>query len=344
MLKKLFYVFLISLLPVIGVIAYGWHVMEQQMQATLPLAQERTVQVRSGTSFNQLTRLLQQEGLVGNVDLVRLYARLNPQITAIKAGEYRLQPDESLLQLLDRMNRGDVVRHYFTLIEGHTFDDMRLALSLDDRITQTLDDINDDALMEMLGSPDLAPEGMFLAETYQFQRDDTDVDMLRRAHRDLQTFLEQQWESRDESLPYESPYEALIMASIIEKETGVPEERAKIAGVFVRRLEVGMRLQTDPTVIYGMGDSYEGRIRRADLQQPTPYNTYTISGLPPTPISLVGREAIVAALNPERGDWLYFVAKGDGSHQFSRTLQEHNAAVRQYQLNRRSDYRSSPGG
>jgi len=344
MLRKLFYVLLISLLPIFGAIVYGWHLMEEQMQASLPLNEERTLQVRSGTSFNQLIRQLQQEGLVGNTELVRLYARLNPEITAIRAGEYRLQPGQSLLQLLDRMGRGDVVRHHFTLVEGHTYKDVLLALSADDRITQTLDEISDEALMESLGSPDVAPEGMFLAETYQFQRNDRDIDLLRRAHRDLMTFLEQQWEARDESLPYASPYEALIMASIIEKETGVPEERAKIAGVFVRRLEIGMRLQTDPTVIYGMGDAYEGRIRRADLQRPTPYNTYTINGLPPTPISLVGREAIVAAFNPEPGNWLYFVAKGDGTHQFSRTLQEHNAAVRQYQLNRRSDYRSSPGG
>jgi UPF0755 protein len=171
----------------------------------------------------------------------------------------------------------------------------------------------------------------------------SDLQLLRRAHDLLRQFLHQAWEERAQGLPYGSPYEALIMASIIEKETGVPEERGKIAGVFVRRLQRGMRLQSDPTVIYGMGERYAGRITRADLRRPTPWNTYLIDGLPPTPIALVGREAIRAALHPAEGEALYFVAKGDGTHRFSNTLEQHNRAVRQYQLQRRADYRSSPG-
>jgi UPF0755 protein len=183
---------------------------------------------------------------------------------------------------------------------------------------------------------------MFLADTYQFHRGMSDVDLLKRAHALLQTELDTAWRERAKELPYKSAYEALIMASIVEKETALSSERPTIAGVFVQRLQKGMKLQTDPTVIYGMGDRYKGNIRRADLRRPTPYNTYTNAGLPPTPIAMVGREAIRAALHPDQSKWLYFVAKGDGSHQFSATLEAHNRAVKQYQLKRRSDYRSSP--
>jgi UPF0755 protein len=170
----------------------------------------------------------------------------------------------------------------------------------------------------------------------------SDLDLLKQAHARLEQVLAEEWAQRAEGLPYREPYDALIMASMIEKETGVPEERGEIAGVFVRRLRIGMRLQTDPTVIYGMGERYNGRITRADLREPTAYNTYTIDGMPPTPIALVGREAINAALNPVDGRSLYFVARGDGSHVFSSTLEQHNRAVREYQIKRRADYRSSP--
>lgn len=344
MLKKLSLLLLGLLIAMAGVAWMGWQMMERQMHAPLPISEPQTLNVRSGMSFNQLMNELDAKGWLVQRDLLRLHARLYPEITAIRAGEYRVEPGQTLQTLLERINRGEVIPHYFTLVEGHTFRQLLNALLADERIENTLEGLDEAQILALLGIEHQAAEGLFLAETYQFNRGARDIDLLRRAHGKLDAFLQQHWQERDEALPYRSAYEALIMASIIEKETGVAEERPRIAGVFVRRLNIGMRLQTDPTVIYGMGDSYQGRIRRADLQRHTPWNTYTINGLPPTPIANVGREAIVAAFNPLEGNELYFVARGDGTHHFSRTLQEHNQAVRRYQLNRRADYRSSPGG
>lgn len=196
--------------------------------------------------------------------------------------------------------------------------------------------------MRELGQANVHPEGRFFPDTYNFVRGQSDLDILRQANQRLQQVLAEEWAERADDLPYKNSDEALIMASIIEKETGVAHEREEISGVFNRRLKIGMLLQTDPTVIYGMGDNYTGKITRADLRRPTPYNTYVIAGLPPTPIAMVGREAIYAALHPKAGKSLYFVARGDGSHVFSNTLAEHNKAVREYQIKRRADYRSSP--
>ncbi|NQD79460.1 endolytic transglycosylase MltG, partial [Pseudomonas sp. CrR14] len=228
------------------------------------------------------------------------------------------------------------------LVEGWSFRQVRAALARQDKLELTLSKLSDDEIMAKLGQPGLNPEGRFFPDTYRYVRGMSDLDLLKQAHKRLQVVLDEEWANRSESLPYKNPYEALIMASMIEKETGVPEERGEIAGVFVRRLAIGMRLQTDPTVIFGLGERYQGRITRAHLREPTPYNTYTIDGMPPTPIALVGREAIHAALHPVAGKALYFVARGDGSHVFSETLDAHNRAVREYQLKRRADYRSSP--
>lgn len=343
MLKKLIFVFV--LLLAVGLTA-AWYVFDQhekQLHEPLPINEMVLINLEQGTSFQQLMRRFEANGWLKRADFMRLYTRLYPDITAIRAGEYAILPGRSLIEVIQQMNEGDVVAHHFTLIEGNTFKQVMSALQQDDRIVSTLADKTEAEVMEIIaGDSDLAAEGLFLAETYQFNRGATDEDILRRAYRDLKRFLEEQWQAKVDGLPYSSSYEALIMASIIERETGVPHERSQIAGVFVRRLNIGMRLQTDPTVIYGMGDRYEGRITRADLQRPTPWNTYTIDGLPPTPIAMVGREAIIAALSPEDGKELYFVARGDGTHHFSRTLREHNNAVNRYQRNRRSDYRSSP--
>jgi UPF0755 protein len=196
--------------------------------------------------------------------------------------------------------------------------------------------------MDKLGHSGVFPEGRFFPDTYRFVRGMSDADLLKKAYDRLDEVLAKEWNQRSADVPYKDPYQALIMASLVEKETGVPQERRQIAGVFVRRMEMGMLLQTDPTVIYGLGDRYNGKLTRAHLKEPTPYNTYMIAGLPPTPIAMVGREAIHAALNPANGNSLYFVARGDGSHVFSDDLDAHNNAVREFQINRRADYRSSP--
>jgi len=312
------------------------------LQQQLRLDAEYFVEVPAGATPGGVLNRLEAEGVLDNAFWLRLYWRFNLREQALHSGEYRIVPGSTALDLLSLWRRGEVVQYSLTLVEGWNFRQLRTALQRETRLDQLLAELSDEQLMERLGLPGLNPEGRFFPDTYRFVRGMSDLDLLRQAHARLEQVLAEEWATRAEGLPYKEPYEALIMASMIEKETGVPEERGEIAGVFIRRLRIGMRLQTDPTVIYGMGERYNGRITRADLREPTPYNTYTIDGMPPTPIALVGREAINAALNPADGSSLYFVARGDGSHVFSNTLEQHNRAVREYQLKRRADYRSSP--
>lgn len=342
MLKKLILFCLLLAVLLMAATWTGFQQLQRTLDAALPLQEEMVLNIEPGTWYRRFAVQLEQEGLIDNHLWLRLEAYLNPSVTAIKAGEYNIGPDLTLRDLLDKVVAGDTISYTFTLIEGSTYTQLKASLLSNDRLKHELNAMSEEQLLHAIGSDAEATEGLFLAETYHFQRGMSDLQLLKRAHDDLEQALETAWNSRADGLPYESPYEALIMASIIEKETAVPSERNQIAGVFVRRLKRGMRLQTDPTVIYGMGDRYQGNITRADLRRSTPWNTYVINGLPPTPISLVGREAIMAALNPASGKALYFVAKGDGSHHFSRSLQEHNRAVRRYQLKRRADYRSSP--
>ncbi|MEJ2384101.1 MAG: endolytic transglycosylase MltG, partial [Xanthomonadales bacterium] len=256
----------------------------------------------------------------------RLLLRLEPAV--LQAGEYRLEASMTPRDVIRRLGSGDVIHYRFTVVEGWTFRQLRQALAADTELAHELPS-PDDGDWDFRGLfPELDhPEGWFLPETYLFTRGDSDRDLLLRANRAMQDALATAWEGRDTGLPLETPYELLILASIIEKETAVPQERGQIAGVFVRRLRKGMRLQTDPTVIYGLGETFDGDIRRRDLRTDTPYNTYTRHGLPPTPIALPGRAALEAAAHPEPGDTLYFVADGSGGHTFSRTLEEHQAAV-----------------
>jgi len=256
--------------------------------------------------------------------------RLEPP--AIKTGEYQLDPGITPRELLQLLSSGAVVQYRFTLVEGWTFRQLLQALANDDVLKNTLERVTnetgDETVAAVISSLDVDhPEGWFFPETYQYTRGDSDADILDRAHTAMEKELGSAWESRKDDLPLNSPYELLILASIIEKETGKEEERGQIAGVFIRRLQKGMRLQTDPTVIYGMGDSFDGNIRRHDLKSDTPYNTYTRSGLPPTPIAMPGRASLLAAARPAAGDVLYFVADGTGGHTFSATLQEHQQAV-----------------
>lgn len=308
--------------------------------ATVP--QEITYDLQRGTSFLGMLHQLEQLGVIESVWKLRLYARFNDEVHDIKSGEYRLMPGESYDDLLQKFSQGNVIQRQVTLVEGHRLSDYLLVLASSDELQHELGEKSYGDIAELLGIKGANPEGWFFPDTYSFTKGTSDLDILKRSYQRMQSVLEEEWQSKSENLPIKSPYEALILASIVEKETGAPEERGQIAGVFTRRLEKGMRLQTDPTVIYGMGDAYKGNIRRSDLNRMTPYNTYRIQGLPPTPIANPGREAIHASLNPEAGNTLYFVAKGDGRHYFSANLSEHNKAVRQYQLKRSENYRSSP--
>jgi UPF0755 protein len=308
----------------------------------LNLTQEQLLDVPAGSSPTGVLNRLQTEGVIKDAFWLRLYWRFNLAEQSLHSGEYRMTPGMDAKSLLTLWQKGDVVQYSLTLVEGWNFRQVRAALGKQAKLEQTLANLSDSELMARLGHPDVFPEGRFFPDTYRYVRGMTDVELLKQAYNRLDEVLKEEWEKRASEAPYSNPYQALIMASLVEKETGVPQERGQIAGVFVRRLQQGMLLQTDPTVIYGLGERYTGKLTRAFLKEATPYNTYVISGLPPTPISMVGREAIHAAMNPVAGSSLYFVARGDGSHVFSNDLDAHNAAVKEYQLKRRADYRSSP--
>jgi UPF0755 protein len=312
------------------------------LQQALNLTQEKLLDVPAGSSPTGVLNRLQADGVIKDAFWLRLYWRFNLQGQSLHSGEYRMVPGMNAESLLDLWQKGEVVQYSVTLVEGWTFRQVRAALARQVKLEQTASELSDTELMAKLGHPDVFPEGRFFPDTYRYVRGMTDVELLKQAYNRLDEVLQEEWEKRAADVPYTDAYQALIMASLVEKETGVPQERGQIAGVFVRRLQQGMLLQTDPTVIYGLGDRYNGKITRALLKEPTPYNTYVISGLPPTPISMVGREAIHAAMHPVAGNSLYFVARGDGSHVFSADLDAHNAAVKEFQLKRRADYRSSP--
>ncbi len=299
----------------------------------LPIEQPVVVAFDSGSSIHALGKQLQQQGLLDHPRLFRLWTRTQDIDTRLKAGEYELQPGDTLASLLDKMLRGEVKQYSITLVEGWNFKQMMQAINAHPQIRHTLEGLSGEAIMQQLGlSSDeqpLHPEGQFLPDTYYINRNTADRELLLRAHQALQQSLQHYWQNRQPDLPLKTPYEALILASIVEKETAVAEERPLIAGVFINRLRKRMRLQTDPTVIYGMGDSYRGDIRFRDLRKDTPYNTYTRSGLPPTPIAMPGREAIAAATQPAKTDYLYFVASSDksGRHIFSTSLAQHEKMV-----------------
>ncbi|MCP1726864.1 UPF0755 protein [Natronospira proteinivora] len=312
---------------------YVWQQWYNLENDTLDLNEPYLVEIERGSSLMGLMRELEDEGIIDDARPVRVWSRLSDRGRRIQAGEYRLTPDMTIPELVNRLERGEVVLHRFTLVEGWTFRQLREALARHEAVKHTIGELDDHAVMATLGSEALHPEGWFLPETYRFSRGTTDLEILGRAHQAMQETLEAVWADRDGGLPYDTVYEALILASIIERETGVAGERRKVAGVFTRRLREGMRLQTDPTVIYGVEDeNFDGRLRYRHLRTDTPYNTYTRHGLTPTPIAMPGRASLEAAVQPIEGDHLYFVSRNDGSHHFSSTLAEHNRAVRKYQL------------
>jgi len=292
--------------------------------------------VEPGANLNRVAKDLARAGVLASPKALVLYARWHGRADAIKAGEYRIEAGTTPLTLLDQLIAGRVVQYALTLVEGWTFKQMMAAVEADDRLEHTLTGLDREEIMSRLGLDGVHPEGRFFSDTYFFPRGTRDVDFLRRANSAMNDYLQSAWAERDEGLPLKSAEEALILASIVEKETGVAEERPRIAGVFIERLRKGMRLETDPTVIYGLGDAFDGNLRRRDLRNDTPYNTYVRNGLPPTPIAMPSAAAIRAVLHPEVDGALYFVAKGDGSHHFSATYEEHRRAVNRYQRHRRS--------
>ena len=291
-----------------------------------------TFEIPPGTPFARISERLAEEGIIAHPTLLRLYARLTGKAGSVHAGEYAIEPGTTLAELLDQFIRGDVLLYSFTIVEGWNQWELLRALHDHPHIDAQMSAEDWPAFLGELGADTGHPEGLFLPETYHFPRNASDRTVLKQAYQLMQDVLAEEWPERDPETPVATPYEALILASIVEKETARPDERNRIAGVFTRRLEKRMRLQTDPTVIYGIGPDFNGNITRRDLRTDTPYNTYTRGGLPPTPIAMPGRDAIRAALHPAPGRELYFVATGlgDGSHKFSETKDEHDAAVAEY--------------
>ncbi|QQU68129.1 endolytic transglycosylase MltG [Pseudomonas fluorescens] len=342
MIRKLVLLLQISLVSAALLVGFSAWKLDSALKQPLKLPQEQLLDVPAGATPTGTFNRLEADGVLDDAFWLRLYWRFNLEGQPLHSGEYRMSPGLTAEGLIGLWQRGEVVQYSLTLVEGWNFRQVRTALAKHEKIVQTLAGLTDSEVMDKLGHPGVFPEGRFFPDTYRFVRGMTDVEFLKKAYNRLDDVLAQEWSKRAADAPYTDPYQALIMASLVEKETGVPHERGQIAGVFVRRLKIGMLLQTDPTVIYGLGERYNGKLTRAHLKEANPYNTYMVAGLPPTPIAMVGREAIHAALNPVPGSSLYFVARGDGSHIFSDDLDAHNAAVREFQLKRRADYRSSP--
>ncbi|MFZ2235446.1 MAG: endolytic transglycosylase MltG [Dokdonella sp.] len=326
-------------LAVAAVGLWVWQDIQRFSNAPLNVATaDATFDVARGSHVRGIIHQLRREQVTSGPPFYwRVLAREMQVDSKLHAGEYELTPGITPRNLLRKMAAGEVRQHHFLIVDGWTFRQLRAALANDPGLKQTLTTRPDAEISSELGIEGDQPEGWFLPETYAWIKGESDFDVLRRAHQAMRRTLDAQWAKRADELPLQTPYEALILASIIERETGIASERADIGGVFTRRLKLGMKLQTDPTVIYGIGASYDGNIRRRDLETDTPYNTYTRFGLPPTPIALPGKPAIEAALHPAPGDALYFVAIGDGSgrHIFSPNLAAHNRAVSDYLKNRR---------
>lgn len=347
MLKR-FLIF--ALLAALGVVVFSllmWSRIDAWMDEPMPIDSEVRIELPEGGDLTRFATDLHRRGLLTHPRWLRLYARVRKDASRVQAGEYLLEAGTTPRGLLSKLTTGDVVQYPVTLVEGSTVVDvLRVLRAQQPRLRSSIPDASAQNLFSTLGidSQHASAEGLFFPDTYSYRSGMSDADILRMAYSRMQLVLAEEWKKRSSGLPYKDAYQALIMASLVEKETGAGHERPQIAGVFVRRLQKGMLLQTDPTVIYGLGAAYDGNLRRKDLLSPSLYNTYLNSGLPPTPIALPGRAAIAAALHPQSGNELYFVARGDGTHQFSATLSEHNRAVRQFQvMSRAKDYRSRAG-
>lgn len=332
MIKWLARMLLVMLALVTTFVLAGYVYMDGYLNRPLTINANTPLDIAPGTSAQQLAEGLAQRGWIEHPELFSLYMRFTGDSGRIRAGEYEIPDETNLKDLLTQITEGRVFLHSVTILEGWTFRQMLEAIQTHEAIEVQLEDSSFDAVVNRLQLDEGHPEGLFFPDTYRFAKGTSDVALLSQSHNRMKEVLATTWQNRQEGIPLTNPYEALILASIIEKETGLDSERAEIAGVFTRRLKKNMRLQTDPTVIYGLGESFDGDIKRRDLQTDTPYNTYTRGGLPPTPIALPGQGSLAAAVNPAEGSSLFFVATGDGdgSHKFSDTLEEHNQAVQDY--------------
>jgi len=315
-------------LAVVAAIGAHWYV----NQRPLPMTSDRIeFRVPAGAGVRAIAQSAQAAGIGVQADAMVVAARLTGATANLRAGRYAVERGITLAGLLDKLQAGDVLREKLTVVEGITFREMRALLASAPELKPESGPMSNADLLKAIGATETHPEGLFAPDTYVYDLGTSDLDVLRQAYRRQMKLLQDAWETRAPGLPYKSPYEALIMASIVEKETGQPSERDMIAGVFVNRLKLGMLLQTDPTIIYGIGEKFDGNLRKRDLQADGPYNSYTRAGLPPTPISLPGRASIEAALKPANTKALYFVSRGDGTSHFSNSLGEHNRAVDKYQ-------------
>lgn len=325
---------LVTLILIAAVVAGSlWVHYQTFIQTPVAVSGDRLVfEVQRGAGLRVVAQKLVDIGVLRDPYAFLALAYQTDRVGRLKAGEYEIRPETTPPQLLDLLTSGRVIQYPLTLVEGRTFRQALAVIAANPILVADIGVLTDEEIMTRIGHPGTHPEGRLFPDTYLFPRGMGALDLVKRAYGRMETVLAEEWDKRAQGLPFKDPYEALILASIVEKETGLAAERPEIAGVFVRRMRTGMKLQTDPTVIYGLGAAFDGNLRHADLTTDTPYNTYTRGGLPPTPIALPGREAIHAVLHPAGGDSLYFVAKGDGGHAFSPTLDEHNRAVRRYQL------------
>ena len=336
---KKFFVFLLILLLILGGVGFwGYQKLTEFVHTPVNVTQDQLLTIERGTTGSKLAALLEQEKILEHADLLPWLLKLQPQLNKVKAGTYSLTGVKTLQDLLDMLNSGKEAQFSVKFIEGKTFKEWRKNLENAPHLKQTLQGKTDKEIMALLDIPAVAKavyewnnmEGWLYPDTYNYTPNSTDLELLKRSATRLQKALDKAWNERDENLPLEDPYQMLILASIVEKETGVAAERPQVASVFINRLKANMKLQTDPTVIYGMGENYTGNIRKKDLETMTPYNTYMIEGLPPTPIAMVSESALQAVAHPAKTDFYYFVADGSGGHKFTRNLNEHNKAVQEY--------------
>ena len=336
---KKFFVFLLILLLILGGVGFwGYQKLTEFVHTPVNVTQDQLLMIERGTTGSKLAALLKQEKILEHADLLPWLLKLQPQLNKVKAGTYSLTGVKTLQDLLDMLNSGKEAQFSVKFIEGKTFKEWRKNLESSPHLKQTLQGKTDKEIMALLDIPAVAKavyewnnmEGWLYPDTYNYTPNSTDLELLKRSATRLQKALDKAWSERDENLPLADPYQMLILASIVEKETGIAAERPQVASVFINRLKANMKLQTDPTVIYGMGESYTGNIRKKDLETMTPYNTYMIEGLPPTPIAMVSESALQAVAHPAKTDFYYFVADGSGGHKFTRNLNEHNKAVQEY--------------